>query len=270
VTGCAIPPIVLIHGLWITARSWDPWVERYRAAGHEVLAPPWPEMDRPVEELRRDPSGINGLTIPQVVDHFERAARTCDEPPILIGHSFGGLVVQLLLDRGIGSAGVALAPAGPRGVRTVTWPMIQGLLPTLRNPANRRRPAPVTPEGFAAGAANAMPRADALAAWERDIVPAPGSFVFAMAGSNANPRTALRVDFRKPGRAPLLVVSFAEDRMAPPRYHRELVKRQSQGGAVTEYREIPGRSHYIGQPGWEEVADLALDWALAAIPSGHG
>lgn len=258
--------MVLIHGLWITAASWDAWAERYRAAGHEVLAPPWPMMDRTVAALRADPAGLATITVPDVVDHFARIAAECERPPILMGHSFGALIVQMLLDRGLGRAGVALHPAGPRGMRTIALSSVQALAPIVRNPANRHRLAPVTPEGFHASAANALTPQAAREAWERDIVPAPGRFVFDLALANVSPRTPLRVDWKRQGRAPLLVVAGGEDRMATPRYARELARRHRKAaGSITAYREYPGRSHYIGQSGWEEVADDALAWALAPV-----
>ena len=254
--------VVMIHGLWITAASWAPWAERYRAAGHEVLTPAWPTMDLPVEELRRDPSGTLRLTVPQLVDHFAGIVRDLDRP-ILIGHSFGGMLVQLLLDRGLGAAGVAMCSAGVRGVYGVSMSQLRVLGPILANPANRRRPVPVTAEGFHASAANAMSAADAAAAHAEHIIPAPGGLVFAL-GTMNRPRSPLTVNLRNPDRVPLLFIAGGADRMSPPRYVRENARRQAKAGALTAYREFPDRSHFVGQPGWEVVADFALGWARGA------
>lgn len=253
-------PIVLIHGLWITRTSWAPWVERYRQQGHDAVAQPWPEMERSVDELRRDSSGITGLTVERVLDHFSALVSAMPQPPLLIGHSFGGALVQLLLDRGLGRAGVALCSAGVRGVYGIRLSQLKVMGPILANPANRKRAIPVTVEGFHAGAANALTAEQAAVAHAEHIVPAPGRLVFGMAAMNL-PRSPFAVDLHKRGRAPLLFVAGSADRMAPPSFVRENARKQAKAGAVTGYIEYPGRSHFIGQPGWEVVADEVLKWA---------
>lgn len=264
------PPVVLIHGLWITAESWTPWVERLGAAGFQVSAPSYPGLERSTDDLRSDPEAIARVTTQDVVDHFVELISTMPTPPILIGHSFGGLLVQLLLDRGLGSVGVALNPAGPRGVRTITLAQVRSLLPALRNPANRRRSVAVDLDGFHRFAANALTRNEARVAHEQDIIPAPGALVFDLALANLSRSTPLQVDFRRSGRAPLLLVAGGEDRMCPPTYVRELHRRHAANDSLTSYREVAGRSHYIGQAGWESLADFVIDWSVAprAVPSG--
>ncbi len=259
---------LFIHGLWITAASWDPWVERLRVAGHEALAPTWPAVEGPAAELRANPGRMAELTVGEVVDHFAASAATMSRPPVLVGHSFGAAVVQLLLDRGIGVAGVALHSAIVRGVNRLTWSSVRTLLPILRNPANRNRTVSFTAEEFHAGAANAMSLAEATAAWEAYAVPAPGRFVFDMAMANLTPHSPLRVDLKKPDRAPLLFVAGGADLLAPPALNRANARKQAKAGAVTAYHEFQGRSHYVSQPGWEDVADLVVAWS--AKPTAYG
>ena len=139
-------PIVLIHGLWLTPRSWEGWKARFEQRGHEVLAPAWPRMEREVEALRRDPSVMNGLGVTEVVDHYDSIIRGLDTPPVIMGHSFGGLITELLLDRGLGAAAVAISPAQVKGVLRLPPAQIRTVWPALRNPANRKKTVPLTPE----------------------------------------------------------------------------------------------------------------------------
>ena len=141
-------PIVLIHGLWLTPRSWEGWKARYEQRGHEVLAPAWPGMEREVEALRRDPSVMNGLGITEVVDHYDSIIRGLDTPPVIMGHSFGGLITELLLDRGPGAAAVAISPAQIKGVLRLPPAQIRTVWPALRNPANSKKTVPLTPKQF--------------------------------------------------------------------------------------------------------------------------
>src|SRR5918911_3187461 len=141
-------PIVLIHGLWLTPRSWENFKARFEQRGHEVLAPAWPRMEREVEALRRDPTVMNGLGLAEVVDHYDRIIRGLDTPPVIMGHSTGGLLTELLLDRGLGAAGVGVSPAPVKGVLRLPPPLLRTVLPALRNPANRHRSVPMTPKQF--------------------------------------------------------------------------------------------------------------------------
>src|SRR3954454_3445220 len=142
------PTIVLIHGLWLTPRSWEGWKARFEERGHEVIAPAWPRMEGEVEALRREPSVMNGLGVTEVVDHYDRIIRALDRPPVIMGHSFGGLVTELLLDRGLGAAGGALSPAQIKGVLRLPPAQLRSIFPVLRNPANRNRTVGLTPKEF--------------------------------------------------------------------------------------------------------------------------
>jgi pimeloyl-ACP methyl ester carboxylesterase len=255
------PPIVLVHGLWLTSRSWEGWKARFEQRGHEVLAPPWPRMEGEVEEIRRDPSVMNGLGVTEVVDHYERIIRGLDTPPVIMGHSFGGLITELLLDRGLGAAGATLSPAPVKGVLGVPPALLRTIFPALRNPATRKRTYGMTPEQFHRGFTNTMNDADAAAAYERYYVPAPGRVIFQAALANVNPHAVTKVDFHKDDRPPLLVMGNDEDQTIPASVSREAAKRQGKSRAVVDYKEFAGRPHFPTAPGWEAVADFALDWA---------
>src|SRR4051795_11885293 len=255
-------PIVLIHGLWLTSRSWEGWKARFEQRGHEVLAPAWPRMDREVEDLRRDPSVMNGLGVAEVVDHYERIIRGLGTPPIIMGHSFGGLLTELLLDRGLGAAGVAVSPAPVEGVLRLPPTLLRTIFPALRNPANRKKTIPLTAKQFRFGFTNTMNDADAEAAYARYYVPAPGRVVFQAAPANVNPHAVTKVDFHKADPPPLLVIGNDQDHTIPASVSREAAKRLGKSKAVVEYEEFAGRPHFTaGAPGWEAVADRALDWA---------
>jgi alpha-beta hydrolase superfamily lysophospholipase len=255
--------IVLIHGLWMTPRSWEHWVTRYTAAGYTVLAPAWPGLDGEVEALNADPTPLTRLSITSIVKHYARIIRDLDRPPMIMGHSFGGTFVQMLLHRGLGAAGIAIASSTVKGVLRLPLTTLRATLPVLRNPANRHRAVPLTPAQFHDAFANTMTPAESREAYDRYHVPAAAGVLFEGAFANLNPRAATRVNFANPNRAPLLFLAGDADRLIPPAVNRENARRYRRSGALTAYREFPGRSHFtIGQPGWEEVADYALSWAL--------
>jgi pimeloyl-ACP methyl ester carboxylesterase len=255
--------IVLIHGLWMTPRCWEHWVARYTAAGYTVLAPAWPGLSGEVEALSADPTPLTTLSITTIVDHYERIIRDLDRPPMIMGHSFGGTFVQMLLHRGLGAAGVAINSATVKGVLRLPLSTVRATVPVLRNPANRHRAVPLTPEQFRYAFTNTMTAAESREAYERYHVPAAGGVLFEGALANLNPRSVTKVDFANPNRAPLLFVAGGADRVIPPAVNKENARRYRRSSALTAYREFPGRSHFtIGQPGWEEVADYALSWAL--------
>lgn len=253
--------IVLIHGLWLSSRSWEHWVDRYAEAGYQVIAPGWPGMDVDVDVLRKDPSVMNGLGVVEVADHYEKLIRQLDVPPILMGHSFGGLLVQLLLDRGLGSAGVAIHPAPPKGVLRLPISALRASFPVLGNPANRNRTVSLTPDQWHYSFTNTMNEADSKSAYARYHVPAPGRPLFQAATANVRPGGATTVNFANDDRAPLLLVAGGADHTVPASMVRENLKRYRKSTAVTDIHEYPDRSHFTaGSPGWEEVADDALSW----------
>lgn len=265
----SVPPIVLIHGLWLTPRSWEGWKERFENRGHRVLTPAWPHMEGEVEELRRDPSPMNGLGVTEIVDHYDALVRGLDEPPVIMGHSFGGLITELLLDRGLGATGVAISPAQIKGVLRLPPAQIRVTTPVLRNPANKNRTVELSPKQFHYAFTNTlMTDEEARSAYERYEVPGPGRVLFQAAFANFNPNAATKVDFHKDDRPPLLVIGNSEDHTVPASVAREAAHRLSKSKAVVDYKEFMGRPHFTaGAPGWEEVADYALDWAMRHVGS---
>jgi pimeloyl-ACP methyl ester carboxylesterase len=257
--------IVLIHGLWVTPRSWEKWVERYEGRGYRVLTPAYPGLEVEVEALNEDPSPIEALTIPGVVEHYEGIIGELEKPPILMGHSMGGLIVQILLDHGYGAAGVAIDSVPPEGVRRVPLSQTRAAFPVLRNPANRHRAVGFTPEQFHYGFANTLSEEASDEVYERYHVPAPGSFIWAAVLANFEPgHQDGYVNYNNDEHAPLLLIAGAEDHLQPAVVNESNFKHYRYSGATTDYHEYAGRSHYtVGQEGWEEVADYALEWAEA-------
>ncbi|WUH92827.1 alpha/beta hydrolase [Streptomyces sp. NBC_00433] len=254
--------IVLIHGLWVTPRSWEGWRHHYEARGYRVITPAWPGLDREVEDLRRDPSGIAGVGLREVADHYETIIRGLGHPPIIMGHSFGGAVVQILLDRGLGRAGVAIDSAAVKGVLPLPLSTLRSTWPVLGNPANRKKAVQLTAEQFHYAVTNTLTETESAAHYERYAAPGPARVLFQGAFANFNPRAATRINFRNSRRAPLLFIAGEADHIVPPKVNKANRRLYRKSPAVTDYREFAGRSHFIvGQQGWEEVADHALDWA---------
>jgi pimeloyl-ACP methyl ester carboxylesterase len=261
--------IVLIHGLWMSPLSWEKWIERYGALGYRVLAPGWPGMDGDIDQFRADPSAVDRLGIEEIIDHYDAIVRDLDTPPIIMGHSFGGAFAEVLLDRGLGAAGVGIDAAAVKGITTLPFSQLKSGFPILKNPANNHRAVALTFDEFRYGFANTMPEEAAREAYDRYAVPGPGRVLFQAAFANLNPHAATKVDFGNADRAPLLLIAGEHDHTVPAVVDRSVAKHYEKSPALTEYKEFPGRSHFIiGQDGWEEVADYALRWAVdhAVIP----
>jgi pimeloyl-ACP methyl ester carboxylesterase len=220
-------------------------------------------MEGDIEELRADPSAIEDVGIEQILDSYEAKIRELERPPIIMGHSFGGAFTEVLLDRGLGAAGVAIDAAGVRGVTKLPFSTLRSGFPVLKSPANKHRAVALTFDEFHYSFTNTMDEAHAREAYERYAVPSPGRVLWEGAFANFNPRTPLQLDFKNPDRAPLLLIAGGSDHVVPAVIDRQTSKRFERTDAVTDYREFPGRSHFtVGQDGWEEVADYALDWAV--------
>jgi pimeloyl-ACP methyl ester carboxylesterase len=255
--------IVFIHGMWMTPLSWEHWIDRYTARGHRVLAPAWPGLDAEPEQLCKDPSPLRGLGIKEVVDHYDAIIRGLDRPPIIIGHSFGGLFAQLLLDRGLGAAGVALGTGAPKGVLRLPYTTLRAAWPALRNPANLKKETPLSQKQFHWCFTNALSREESDAVYARYYIPGAARPFFQAGTANFNPNAVTKVDYKNPARAPLLLVTGTADRICPPSVNRSNFNQQRKAPSATEHKEYPGRSHFPGQDGWEELADYMLDWTIA-------
>jgi pimeloyl-ACP methyl ester carboxylesterase len=257
--------VVLVHGLWMTPRSWEHWIEYYEAKGLRVLAPAYPGFEIEVEALRENPEVIAGLTVSETVDHLARVIENLPTPPIIMGHSFGGALTQLLLARGLGRVGVAIDSAPTEGVHVTPLAQVRALFPALKNPANRHRAVAFTPDEFHYAFANTLSAEESRAAWERYAIPASGNWVWEYGLlTNLKPgHQETWVDFTA-DRAPLLFIAGGEDHVMPAAVNRANAKHYEKSPALTEYYEFPDRPHWTcGAPGWETVADYALNWALA-------
>ncbi|GAA3773125.1 alpha/beta hydrolase [Micromonospora maritima] len=260
-----VDTVVLIHGLWMTSRSWEHWADRYAARGFRVLTPAWPGMDRDPAELRADPTPIAGQRIRDIVDHYAGIIRELPRPPIIMGHSFGGLIAQLLLDRRLGAAVVGVHPAPVKGVLKLPLSTLRSGFSILHNPANRHRAVPFTAEDFRYAFGNTISQEQSDAAWERYAVPGAGHVLFEGSFANLDPDSATEVDRKRADRAPLLITAGGEDHVVPASLAVSLANLYRSSTALTSYREFPGRSHFVGgEPGWEEEADFALEWAVEA------
>jgi pimeloyl-ACP methyl ester carboxylesterase len=259
------PTLMLIHGAWMNAESWEGWRERYEARGYRVVAPSWPGDERPAAELRASPSPeLANVGVAEIVAHYQAEAAAVEGPLVLIGHSFGGLFVQMLLDRGVGVAGVAIDPAPPRGVLPAFNALRAGL-PTL---LSSRAVVSMSFADFQWGWAHTQPEAEQRAAWERYVVPMPKK-VYAD-GANAPFTRTLAIDFAS-RKQPLLLIAGGADRTVPASMVRATFALQKKAKATTDLHEFPDRTHWlVGAPGWEEIADDAITWVEKQLPAGPG
>lgn len=254
-------PVVFVHGLWLLPSSWDRWAELFAEAGYAPLTPGWPDDPETVEEANAHPEVFAGKTVGQVADHFEEVITGLDRTPAVIGHSFGGLLTQILAGRGRAAASVAIDPAPFRGVLPLPVSALRSSFPVLGNPANRNRAVPLTFDQFRYAFANAVTEAEAKELYETFAVPAPGAPLFQAATANLNPWTEAKVDTANPDRGPLLIISGEQDNTVPWAIANASFKRQQANPNTTEIVEIPGRGHALTiDSGWHEVATTALDF----------
>ncbi len=253
--------ILLIHGAWMTPACWASFRSLYEARGYECLTPPWPFLDRPIGELRRAPHPeLASVTIKNLVDHFHRIIRSLPEPPIVMGHSFGGLIAQMLADRGLGLAAVAIDPGPPRWVLPSPT-AIRSALPVLSSWNGWNRVLTMSFASFAGTFANTLPPSDQRDAYETQVVPAPGRIYFQAAFGIGN-----GVRFGNSGRPPMLLLSGRADKTSTTSMARSMLKKHRRSPIPVDLIEFEGRSHWlIAEPGWEEVAQRALDWCELQI-----
>jgi pimeloyl-ACP methyl ester carboxylesterase len=257
------PTIVLIHGLWLTPRSWEGWIDRFQKGGYKVIAPAWPGLEGEVEEIRRNPAALKGLRLTTVVDHYDRIIRKLDTPAILMGHSFGGLIVQLLVDRGLGEAGVVIDSAQSPGVPVLPFSTVRATFSVLGNPFTFNKAVSLTPAQFNYAFTNELDPVESKKVYDRLQIPGAARILWDGAFSLLNPNAQSKVNYGNDKRAPLLFIAGGNDHLVPPAINKANVRKYSKSTAKTAYREFPGRTHNtVGQTGWEQVADFALSWAL--------
>jgi pimeloyl-ACP methyl ester carboxylesterase len=252
-------PVVFIHGLWLLPNSWDRWAALFEAAGYAPLSPGWPDDPDTVEEAAAHPEIFANKSVGQVADHYSAVIGLLDRKPAVIGHSFGGLLAQIVAGRGLAAATVAIDAAPFRGVLPLPVSALRSSLPVLGNPANRHRAVPLTFEQFRYAFANAVSEEEARRLHDAYAVPAPGAPLFQAATANFNPWTEAKVDIDNPDRGPLLVISGEKDHTVPHAISAAAYKRQLHNPGLTEFTEIPDRGHSLTiDHGWRDVAETAL------------
>jgi pimeloyl-ACP methyl ester carboxylesterase len=254
-----LQPVVFIHGLWLLPSSWDRWAAVFEEAGYTALSPGWPDDPDSVEEANANPEVFAHKTVGQVADHFADVIGTLARKPAVIGHSFGGLLTQIVAGRGLSVASVAIDPAPFRGVLPLPISALKSASAVLSNPANRNRAVPLTYEQFRFGFANAVSEDEAKQLYDAYAVPAPGAPLFQAATANLNPWTEAKVNSKSPDRGPLLIVSGEKDNTVPWAIANASYKKQKRNEGVTEIVEMKDRGHALTiDSGWREVADTAL------------
>jgi non-heme chloroperoxidase len=254
-----LQPVVFIHGLWLLPSSWDRWAAVFEEAGYTAVSPGWPDDPDTVEEANANPEVFAHKTVGQVADHFADVIGTLAKKPAVIGHSFGGLLTQIIAGRGLSAASVAIDPAPFRGVLPLPISALKSASPVLSNPANRNRAVPLTYEQFRFGFANAVSEDEAKQLYDAYAVPAPGAPLFQAATANLNPWTEAKVNSKNPDRGPLLIISGEKDNTVPWAIANASYKKQKRNEGVTEIVEMKNRGHALTiDSGWREVADTAL------------
>jgi len=259
VNATGLTPVVFIHGLWLLPSSWDRWAEVFQAAGYAPITPGWPDDPETVAEANANPEVFANKTVGQVADHYAEVINKLDKKPAVIGHSFGGLLAQIIAGRALSAATVAIDGAPFRGVLPLPISALRSSAPVLSNPANRHKAVPLTYEQFRYAFANAVSEEEAHELYDTYAVPAPGAPLFQAATANLNPWTEAKVDTENPYRGPLLIVSGEKDHTVPPSISDAAYKQQLKNPGTTEFAEIPGRGHSLTiDNGWLEVAQTSL------------
>jgi alpha-beta hydrolase superfamily lysophospholipase len=267
--GAAPIPLVLIHGAWLSSRSWETFAEYFGKRGFDVSAPEWPRKHGDVEALRDDAEALAGLGLEEIVDHYAKLIGELGEAPVLVGHSFGGLIVELLLDRGLGRAGVALSPAPPKGILVLPFSSLKAASPALAHPSKRAGVVTLSEEEFAYGFVNTLPPEQAAEAYQRYAVPETGRIFYQAGFANFALHPATDVHFSNAQRAPLLIVGAGEDHTVPASVSRAQYEKYERSSARTEYLEFEGRPHlFVVGEGAEEVAAAIDSWLDGVLDEG--
>jgi pimeloyl-ACP methyl ester carboxylesterase len=254
-------PVIFIHGLWLHATSWNPWIDLFRQAGYEPSAPGWPGDPDTVEEARANPDILAGHGIDDVVGHYAKIIDGLGAKPVLVGHSFGGMIAQKLLGQDLATAAVAIDAAQIKGVLPVPLSALRSALPVFKNPANRHKAVSLTAEQFRYAFGNAITEQESQELYERWTIPAPGKPLFEAATANFDPHSPAKVNTANEMRGPLLLITAGRDHTVPEAITRATLKQYRHSDAVTDLLEFPDRAHSLTiDHGWREVADTCLSW----------
>ncbi|WP_158865244.1 alpha/beta hydrolase [Leifsonia sp. AG29] len=254
-------PVLFIHGLWLHATSWDPWIERFRAAGYAPVAPGWPNEPPRVAEARANPEAVADIGIDEAAAHYEEIANSLGDETILIGHSFGGLLAEKLLGEGVGAGAVAIDPAQIKGVLPLPLAQLRSGFPALGNPANLHRAVSLTEAQFRYGFGNAVSEEESNELYERWTIPSPARPLFQAAAANFVMHSPAAVDTKRSPRGPLLLISGTADHTVPDVVTRSTLKQYRDSMAVTELKQFEGRGHSLTiDKGWSELAEAVLEW----------
>jgi pimeloyl-ACP methyl ester carboxylesterase len=257
---------MFIHGAWLSSQSWDTFAGYFRDRGYDVSAPEWPRKEGDVEELRKEADEIKGLGLIEIVDHYDGLIQALDEPPIIVGHSYGGLIVELLLDRGLARAGVAMSPAPPKGILVLPFSTLKAAAPALAHPSRWHGVVPLTLEEFTYGFVNTFSPEEAKAAYEKYYVPETGQIFYEAGFANFHLHPPTELHFKYEERAPLLIIGADQDHTVPASVSKKQYKKYEKSPASTDYMEFDGRPHLMMvAPGWEEIAGAIETW-IAGVP----
>jgi non-heme chloroperoxidase len=254
-------PVVFVHGLWLLASSWDNWAALFEEAGYAAVAPGWPGDPESVQEAKANPDLFARQTLAGIADHYAEAIGKLTKKPAVIGHSFGGMLAQVVAGRGLSAATVSISPAPYRGILPLPISALRSGFPVLSNPANRNRGVGLTPKQFRYGFGNAVSEQESQQLYDAYSVPGPGQPLFQAATANFNPGTEAKVDTKNPERGPLLIVSGEKDHTVPWAIANASFKKQHRNQGVTEIASVAGRGHSLTiDGGWRDVADTALQF----------
>jgi non-heme chloroperoxidase len=254
-------PVVFIHGLWMHSSSWKPWMDFFNQKGYECMNPGWPGDGATVEQSRANKKAIANRSIKQVADGYANVISTLPGKPIIIGHSFGGLMVQILMGRGLGSAGIAIDPAPIKGVWQLPFSALKASFPVLGNPFNLTKSVSLTHEQFRYAFTNAITEEESREIYDRYTVPSPARPLFQVAFATLNPGAQNKVNVANSTRGPLLITSGDKDHIVPPVLCKAAFNKYKRSGAVTELKSFENRGHSLAcDHGWTEIAGYSLKW----------
>jgi non-heme chloroperoxidase len=257
-------PVVFIHGLWIHSAAWQPWVELYRSAGYNAMAPGWPGDGPSPDDTRKNPVAVAGKGIDDITNGYLDVISQLPVRPVVVGHSFGGLIAQKLLAGGMAAAAIAIDPGQIKGVKPLPLAQIRSGLPVLSKPGNKKRAVALTKKQFRYGFGNALSEGESAQLFDRYAIPGPGKPLFEASAANFKKSSPAAVDTRKPDRGPLLIVGGGKDHTVPEVVARAAYKLYSGSGAVTDYHAFPDRGHsLVLDHGWREIADYTLSWLVS-------